>query len=140
MKTKNRIRIWLPFSDNEISVFQFYFRKYVQENIDSLSKEDIYDLAILSTETQYQMRVLKERITNRDKVNYDTNSNNIFVKRINDYPNLIEFVKEEVIKGYENLDPIERYKLDKQAYYSYFTSEPNIIKKIEEEIKFITIK
>ena len=56
------LREWMPFSDQEISIFQHYIMDYFLENEEKISKKDVYILACCANETQYQMRLLKARI------------------------------------------------------------------------------
>ena len=71
------LREWMPFSDQEISIFQHYFMDYFLENERKLSKKDVYKSACLANETQYQIRLLRARISG-DK-NIDEVSNNRFI-------------------------------------------------------------
>ncbi len=41
------LREWMPFSDQEISIFQHYIMDYFLENEEKLSKKDVYILACL---------------------------------------------------------------------------------------------
>ena len=124
------LREWMPFSDQEISVFQYYFMDYFLENESKLSKKDVYKLACLSTETQYQMRLLKARISG--DVNIDEKSNNRFIKILISFEGLIEFVKNKMIDGYEKTSVENKFELTKQPY-SYFSTTDTIKDSIKQD-------
>ena len=113
------LREWMPFSDQEISIFQHYFMDYFLENERKLSKKDVYKLACLANETQYQIRLLKARISGDG--NIDKISNNRFIKILMSFDGLIEFVRDKIILGFENTSVENKYKLMNE-HYSYFTA------------------
>ena len=113
------LREWMPFSDQEISIFQHYFIDYFLENEDKLSKKDVYKLACLANETQYQIRLLKARISGDG--NIDEVSNNRFIKILMSFDGLVEFVKNKMIEGYEKTSVENKFELTKKPY-SYFSA------------------
>ena len=124
------LREWMPFSDQEISIFQYYFMDYFLDNEKNLSKKDIYKLACLANETQYQIRLLKARISG-DK-NIDELSNNRFIKILMSFDGLIEFVRDKMILVFENTSFENKYKLMNE-YYSYFTASDSIKDSIKQD-------
>jgi hypothetical protein len=124
------LREWMPFSGQEISIFNHYFTDYFLENESKLSKKDVYKLACLANETQYQIRLLKARISG-DK-NIDEVSNNRFIKILISFDGLIEFVRDKIILGFENTSVENKYKVIKE-YYSYFTASEVIKDSIKQD-------
>lgn len=124
------LREWLPFSDQEISIFQHYFMDYFLENERKLSKKDVYKLACLANETQYQIRLLKARISGDG--NIDKISNNRFIKILMSFDGLIEFVRDKIILGFENTSVENKYKLMNE-HYSYFTASEVIKDSIKQD-------
>lgn len=114
------LREWMPFSDQEISIFQHYFMDYFLVNEKKLSKKNIYKLACLANETQYQIRILKARISG-DKKNVDETSNNHYIAMLLSFDGLIEFVKNKMIDGYEKTSVENKFELTRQPY-SYFSA------------------
>ena len=117
------LREWMPFSDQEISIFQHYFMDYFLENESKLSKKDVYKLACLANETQYQIRLLKARISGDGNV--DEKNNNRYLKILLSFDGLIEFVKEKMIEGFKTTSDKNKHKLMNE-YYSYFTASDAI--------------
>ncbi len=124
------LREWMPFSDQEISIFQHYFMDYFLENESKLSKKDVYKLACLANETQYQIRLLKARISGDN--NIDETSNNRFIKILITFDGLIEFVRDKMILGFENTSFENKYKLMNE-HYSYFTASDSIKDSIKQD-------
>ena len=124
------LREWMPFSDQEISIFQYYFMDYFLENESKLSKKDVYKLACLANETQYQIRLLKARISGDG--NIDEVSNNRFIKILMSFDGLIEFVRDKMILGFENTSFENKYKIINE-YYSYFTASDAIKDSIKQD-------
>lgn len=124
------LREWMPFSDKEISIFQHYFTDYFLENESKLSKKNVYKLACLANETQYQIRLLKARISG-DK-NIDEVSNNRFIKILMSFEGIIEFVRDKMISGFENTSIENKYKLMNE-HYSYFTASDAIKDSIKQD-------
>lgn len=124
------LREWMPFSDQEVSIFQHYFTDYILENKSKLSKKDAYKLECLANETQYQIRLLKARISGGRNVDID--SNNRFITMLLSYDGLIEFVRDKMILGFENTSHKKKYKLINH-YYSYFTASEAIKDSIKQD-------
>lgn len=124
------LREWMPFSDQEISIFQYYFMDYFLENESKLSKKDVYKLACLANETQYQIRLLKARISGDG--NIDEVSNNIFIKILMSFDGLIEFVRDKMILGFEKTSFENKYKLINE-HYSYFTASDVVKDSIKQD-------
>lgn len=124
------LREWMPFSDKEISIFQHYFTDYFLENESKLSKKNVYKLACLANETQYQIRLLKARISG-DK-NIDEVSNNRFIKILISFDGLIEFVRDKMIEGFKTTSDKNKHKLMNE-YYSYFTASDAIKDSIKQD-------
>ena len=124
------LREWMPFSDQEISIFQHYIMDYFLENEEKLSKKDVYILACCANETQYQMRLLKSRISGEKNV--DENNNNRYIKILLSFDGLIEFVRDKMILGFENTSVENKYKLMNE-YYSYFTASDAIKDSIKQD-------
>ena len=124
------LREWMPFSDQEISIFQHYFMDYFLENESKLSKKDVYKLACLANETQYQIRLLKARISGDG--NIDEISNNRFIKILMSFEGIIEFVRDKMILGFENTSIENKYKLINE-HYSYFTASDAIKDSIKQD-------
>ena len=124
------LREWMPFSDQEISIFQHYFMDYFLENEDKLSKKDIYKLACLGNETQYQIRLLKARISGEK--NIDEVSNNRFIKILMSFDGLVKFVKNKIIEDYENTSFENKFELTKYPY-SYFSTTEAIKDSIKQD-------
>ena len=124
------LREWMPFSDQEISIFQYYFMDYFLENESKLSKKDVYKLACLANETQYQIRLLKARISGDG--NIDEVSNNSFIKILMSFDGLIEFVRDKMILGFEKTSFENKYKLINE-HYSYFTASDVVKDSIKQD-------
>jgi hypothetical protein len=124
------LREWMPFSDQEISIFQHYFMDYFLENESKLSKKDVYKLACLANETQYQIRLLKARISGDG--NIDEISNNRFIKILMSFEGLIEFVRDKITLGFESTRIENKYKLMNE-HYSYFTASEAIKNSIKQD-------
>ena len=124
------LREWMPFSDQEISIFQHYFMDYFLENESKLSKKDVYKLACLANETQYQIRLLKARISGDGNV--DEKNNNRYLKILLSFDGLIEFVKEKMIEGFKTTSDKNKHKLMNE-YYSYFTASDAIKDSIKQD-------
>ncbi len=124
------LREWMPFSDQETSIFQHYFMDYFLENESKLSKKDVYKLACLANETQYQIRLLKARISGDG--NIDEISNNRFIKILMSFEGIIEFVRDKMISGFENTSIENKYKLMNE-HYSYFTASDAIKDSIKQD-------
>ena len=124
------LREWMPFSDQETSIFQHYFMDYFLENESKLSKKNVYKLACLANETQYQIRLLKARISG-DK-NIDEVSNNRFIKILISFDGLIEFVRDKMIEGFKTTSDKNKHKLMNE-YYSYFTASDAIKDSIKQD-------
>lgn len=122
------LREWMPFSDQEISIFQYYFMDYFLEREDKLSKKDVYRLACLANETQYQMRILKSRISGNK--NLDEESNNRYIRILLSFEGLIPFVKNKILSGFENTSLENKYSLLNEKYSYFITSE-----EVKESIK-----
>ena len=124
------LRESMPFSDQEISIFQYYFMDYFLENESKLSKKDVYKLACLANETQYQIRLLKARISGDG--NIDEVSNNSFIKILMSFDGLIEFVRDKMILGFEKTSFENKYKLINE-HYSYFTASDVVKDSIKQD-------
>lgn len=124
------LREWMPFSDQEISIFQHYFMDYFLENESKLSKKDVYKLACLANETQYQIRLLKARISGDS--NIDEISNNRFIKILMSFNGLIDFVKTKMIQGFETTSDKNKFQLMNE-HYSYFTASEVIKDSIKQD-------
>ena len=124
------LREWMPFSDQEISIFQNYFMDYFLENESKLSKKHVYKLACLANENQYQIRLLKARISVDGNI-YE-NSKNRFIKILMSFDGLIEFVRDKMISGFENTSAENKYKLMNE-HYSYFTASDAIKDSIKQD-------
>ena len=124
------LREWMPFSDQEISIFQHYFMDYFLENESKLSKKDVYKLACLANETQYQIRLLKARISGNG--NIDEISNNRFIKILMSFNGLIDFVKNKIVEDFENTSVENKYKLINE-HYSYFTASDVVKDSIKQD-------
>jgi hypothetical protein len=123
------LREWMPFSDQEIAIFQHFFIDYFLENEDKLSKKDVYKLATLASDTQYQIRLLKARISGE---NVDIDSNNNYIKILMSFNGIIEFIRDKMILGFENTSIDNKYKLMTE-HYSYFTASDTIKDSIKKD-------
>lgn len=135
LKEVSLIGEWLVFSDEEISIFQFYFFDYLKQNEEKLSKKNCYLLACLASETQYQMRIIHSRIRNEEK-NLNIESNNNWILKIISYENLIQFVVDKITKEYEKMSFEKQYELSNK-YYSYFTASDETKQKIKDDLALI---
>lgn len=124
------LREWMPFSDEEVSIFQHFFIDYFLENESKLSKRDVYKLASIANQTQYQIRLLKARISGDTTI--DEGLNDIFIKNLLSFDGLIEFIKNKMISGYENTSLENKYKLINKQY-SYFTTTDEIKESIKKD-------
>lgn len=124
------LREWMPFSDKEISMFQLFFVDYFLENENNLSKKDVYKLGCLSQEVQYQIRLLKARISG--DTNIDEQSNNRFIEMLMSFDGLIEFVRDKIIESFDNTSIDNRYEIIQQPY-SYFAASDEIRERIKED-------
>lgn len=129
-KDIKNIREWMPFSDQEISIFQHYFMDYFLENESKLSKKDVYKLACLANETQYQIRLLKARISGDGNV--DIENNDRYIKILISFDGIIDFVKDKMIDGFKNTSDKNKFKLINE-YYSYFTASDAIKDSIKQD-------
>jgi hypothetical protein len=104
--------------------------EYFLENESKLTKKDVYKLACLANETQYQIRLLKARISGDG--NIDETSNNRFIKILMSFDGLIEFVRDRIILGFESTSIENKYKL-MNKHYSYFTASDAIKDSIKQD-------
>lgn len=124
------LREWVVFSDQEISVFQYYFMDYFLENENKLSKRDVYMLACLANETQYQLRLLKSRISGDGYI--DEESNDRYIKNICSFKDLFGYVKNKMVVGYEKTSYENKFELSIQPY-SYFSATESLKDDIKKE-------
>lgn len=124
------LREWMPFSDQEISIFQHYIMDYFLENEEKLSKKDVYILACCANETQYQMRLLKSRISGNGNV--EEKNNNRYLKILLSFDGLIDFVKNKMIDGFKTTSDKNKYQL-MNKYYSFFTASDAIKDSIKQD-------
>ena len=124
------LREWMPFSDQEISIFQHYFMDYFLENEEKISKKDVYILACCANETQYQMRLLKARISGDGNV--DEKNNNGYLNILLSFDGLIDFVKNKIVEDFENTSVENKYKLINE-HYSYFTASDVVKDSIKQD-------
>ena len=103
---------------------------YFLQNESKLPKKDVYKLACLANETQYQIRLLKARISGDG--NIDEISNNRFIKILMSFDGIIEFVRDKMISGFENTSIENKYKLMNE-HYSYFTASDAIKDSIKQD-------
>lgn len=124
------LREWMPFSDQEISIFQYYIMEYFLENENKLSKKEVYKLASLASDIQYNIRLLKARISGKEKI--DEVSNNHFITMLMSFDGLIEFVRDKMILEFEKTTPENKYIIMNKEY-SYFTASDTIKDSIKQD-------
>jgi len=127
----NRITEWLVFNDKEIGTFQYLFQNYMIENEKKLTKFQCYQLAILASETQYQIRILKERILNFIKK--DTQNDN-YIKLINSFPNLIDFIANSFVQKFDKMDKSKKFLYMKENETSYFNLSEQMALELRRDI------
>lgn len=127
----NRITEWLVFNDKEIGTFQYLFQNYMIENEKKLTKFQCYQLAILASETQYQIRILKERILKFIKK--DTQNDN-YIKLINSFPNLIDFIANSFVQKFDKMDKSKKFLYMKENETSYFNLSDQMALKLRRDI------
>ena len=130
---KNILRIAkiLPYSDKEIGILQDFFLDWCELNSKELTKKDFYIIAIVSTQLQYNIRILKARINGDD--NYDIESNNKFLEYVSNLNGLIEFVLEKLNKSFNSMSLEKQFNYLQETYYSYFNADDKIINEIINE-------
>ena len=130
---KNILRIAkiLPYSDKEIGILQDFFLDWCELNSKELTKKDFYIIAIVSTQLQYNIRILKARINGDD--NYDIESNNKFLEYVSNLNGLIEFVLEKLNKSFNSISLEKQFNYLQETYYSYFNADDKIINEIINE-------
>lgn len=124
------LREWMTFSDQEISIFQYYIMEYFLENENKLSKKEVYKLASLASDIQYNIRLLKARISGKEKI--DEVSNNHFITMLMSFDGLIEFVRDKMILEFEKTTPENKYIIMNKEY-SYFTASDTIKDSIKQD-------
>ena len=127
----NRITEWLVFNDKEIGTFQYLFQNYMIENEKKLTKFQCYQLAILASETQSQIRILKERILKFIKK--DTQNDN-YIKLINSFPNLIDFIANSFVQKFDKMDKSKKFLYMKENETSYFNLSDQMALKLRRDI------
>jgi hypothetical protein len=115
---------WLFFSDKEISLFQLTFRDYMYENIDIITNERAYELALLGTNTQFQMRILRGRIRGEALMENEIDSNNTWISVLLSYKGLTQYVHDKFIDKFNSYPSEEQMSYMSNAHYSYFTRTP----------------
>lgn len=135
----NDIGKWLAFCDEEIGIFQEYFREYII-TFPELFEDPMlaYNLGVLGCETQYQMRLLKARILG-EKNEQEVQSNNRYIKLLNSYPNLITFVCNRFTTDFNEREDIFKTKYLTQIPHSFFNKSGKIKKELCQEILKIEI-
>ena len=130
---KNILRIAkiLPYSDKEIGVLQDFFLDWCELNSKELTKKDFYIIAIVSTQLQYNIRILKARINGDDK--HDIESNNKFLEYVSNLNGLIEFVLEKLNKSFNSMSLEKQFNYLQETYYSYFNADDKIINETIKE-------
>ena len=108
----------LDLSDSDLKIVQQLFPKYVKER--NLDKLEAFELGMIATEFIYNIRTLKERIVEADKVKYSVSTNNYVLKKLTTYPSLIYFLIEELELAFNNLSELEKYEYVKTNKHSYF--------------------
>lgn len=124
---------WLPYSDREISMFQYFFLEYCEKNNNNFTKNDYYKIAILSTNVQYQMRILKSRINKEFITQEEIETNNNFISFICSLDGLVEFIIGKMNSYFENLPPDKKYEYIKDSFYSYYSSNDSILDSIKRD-------
>lgn len=108
----------VDLSDSDIKIIQQFFPKYL--NLNDLSKIEAFELGMIATEFVYNIRTLKERLAEADKVKYKVLTNNYVLKKLTTYPGLIDFLIEELEVAFNNLSELEKYEYIKTNKHSYF--------------------
>jgi len=115
---KYTIKEWLAFNDNEIGLLQNFVTNYVVET--DLDKIAACNIGILSSQIQYNMRLVKE-------LTYANETKHIseiitFIAVIDSYKGFALFLKEKLIAYFNKLSPEKRFfYLQKDEYKtSYF--------------------
>lgn len=108
----------LDLSDSDIKIIQQFFPKYL--NLNDLSKVEAFELGMIATEFVYNIRTLKERLAEADKVKYNVSTNNYVLKKLTTYPGLVDFLITELENSFNNLSELEKYDYVKTNPFSYF--------------------
>jgi len=93
-----KILQWSRFSDNNVADIPVYIFQYFQENQNSFTPMQAYELAILACECQYNLRVLRSRELKQHvtlKQHFTTeqiNINNTWIESIFKFEGLIDYV------------------------------------------------
>ncbi len=112
---------WLFFCDREISIFQFLFLEYLNEDPDHFTPREAYDLALIGTDTQRQMRVLKQRVNGEAIREDEIETNNTWVTMLLRYNGLTEFIITKFIEKFEKQSDLKKYDYVNEVQYSYFS-------------------
>jgi hypothetical protein len=129
----------LELSDNDVRTMLFSFPRYVEKN--DLSKLESFNLGLIATEFQYNMRIFRERIAEADKVKYSTSTNNFFLKRLLTYDKLIPFLLQEFIEKFNELTLEEKTKYVIENPNSYFAEKNEInLKRTKEMFNLIDLE
>lgn len=136
---KYQIAKALQFCGAEIAIFQNIFYDYFIENESKLSKKDSYLLALLACEFQYNVKFLKSRITEGEK-KLDTSSNNIYIKKLEEFPNVIDFIIDKLKNSFETMPDDKKYEYFNMYRHSYFLSSDDIKQSLIEDIDKLIIE
>lgn len=124
---KDEVKKFLPFTDKERGIFQYYFKDYVKVHEKELTKLECFELAILSADLQYQLRYLTRRIRKElPEINIDKNDK--YFQLLCEYDCLIDFIIKKIKEDFFNKKEEYIYKYKQEYKNSYFnnTEERNL--------------
>ena len=137
---KYQIAKLLAFSDNEISIMQYYIAEFCNVNEEQLTKPQCYQLGILACGLQYNMRILRSRIGSKHVTDSETLINNNFIVIINTYDELINYCITRICEDFNNADMIKKYEMVVQSTYSYFSASADVKRSCINDINKLTIE
>lgn len=131
----NGIAELLPFSDNEISLLQFSVHDYIVQENDRLTNKRSFILGILSTNIQYNFRILKERI--EGGVGSDP-ENDKFFEVLSSFEGIFDFMRNKLLDDWGKFDGVKKYEYLNGTYYSFFNASDEVKEKtIKDGIKIL---
>lgn len=102
---KHKIALLLIYSDLEANLLAKYIVRFVKNKADTLSTMQGFELGVCSVEFQYNMRLIRNRISKRENLSpFEVVTNNHFIKIMKSVPGLIEFMTAEYDKGMQTGD------------------------------------
>jgi hypothetical protein len=69
------------------------------------------------------MRTLEERLLGQSLHDKEIESNNTWIKQLEAYPDLFQYVVDHAVKSFERCDPMEQIRYLRKKSWSYFSLE-----------------